>query len=119
MNALVQVKKIGNTCNEVLDLSQQLADALDRSDEVSVNMLVSMRQEPIDKMVTADGALRQQLDALGEEDSKRLAYLLNGGEGETQEELALAAQVASNSRLLAKVTELDKVLNRKIKRMNS
>ena len=36
MKALVQVKRIGNLLNEVLDISQQLAEALDRNDQVSV-----------------------------------------------------------------------------------
>ena len=35
MKALVQVKRIGNLLNEVLDISQQLAEALDRNDQVS------------------------------------------------------------------------------------
>lgn len=116
MNAFVQVKKMGNLCNEVMDLSQQLAEALDRNDRVSVQMLVSMRQEPIEKLQIADHALRQQINDLGPENGQYLADLLNGGPGTNDEEKAFAAQVAANSRVLHKVIELDKVLNQKIKR---
>lgn len=116
MNAFVQVKKMGNFCNEVMDLSQQLAEALDRNDRVSVQMLVSMRQEPIEKLLIADRALRQQIDDLGPENGQYLADLLNGGPGTNDEEKAFAAQVAANSRILRKVIDLDKVLNQKIRR---
>ena len=116
MDAFVQVKRMGNFCNEVMDLSQQLAEALDRNDRVSVQMLVSMRQEPIEKLQLADRALRQQINDLGPENGQQLADLLNGGPGKTDEEKAFAAQVAANSRVLRRVIDLDKVLNQKIKR---
>jgi len=119
MDALVQVKRMGNLCNEALDLSQQMAEAMDRSDYVSLQMLVAMRQEPINKMQVADQALRQQLVELSPEDSKRLAALLNGGEGATDEEKAFASQVAANSRMLKRVLELDGVLNQKINKETS
>lgn len=119
MDAFVQVKRMGTLCDETLDLSRQMAEAMDRSDYVSLHMLVAMRQEPINKMQAADQALRQQLLELPPEDSKRLAALLNGGEGGTKEEKAFAAQVASNSRMLKRVLELDGVLNRKINKETS
>lgn len=116
MDAFVQVKKMGNFCNEVMDLSQQLAEALDRNDRVSVQMLVSMRQEPIEKLQVADQSLRRQISDLGPVDGQYLADLLNGGPGSNDEEKAFAAQVAANSRVLRKVIDLDKVLNQKMKR---
>lgn len=119
MDALVQVKRMGNLCNEALDLSQQMAEAMDRSDYVSLQMLVAMRQEPINKMQVADQALRQQLIELPPEDSRHLAALLNGGEGGTKEEKVFAAQVAANSRMLKRVLELDGVLNQKINKETS
>lgn len=119
MDAFVQVKRMGNFCNEVLDISQQLAEALDRNDQVAVNMLVAMRQEPIDKLQLADQALRRQLADASPEDAKYLAALLNGGAGTTEEEKALEKQVASNARLIRRVVELDRVLNQKINREGS
>ena len=37
MDALVQVKRMSNLLNEVQDLSQQLAEAIDRDDRVSLH----------------------------------------------------------------------------------
>ena len=53
MKALVQSKRMGNLLNEVLDLSRQIAQALDRNDQVAVEMLIAMRQEPITKLEEA------------------------------------------------------------------
>ena len=47
MDLLMLEKKIYNSLNEVQDLTRQLAEALDRQDQVSVRMLLTLRQEPI------------------------------------------------------------------------
>ena len=60
MKALVQSKRMGNLLNEVLDLSRQIAQALDRNDQVAVEMLIAMRQEPITKLEEAKQALQEQ-----------------------------------------------------------
>ena len=59
MDAHVQLKRIYTALNEALDLTRQLADAVDRDDHIAAQMLVSMRQEPIDKLSRA----RQALDS--------------------------------------------------------
>ena len=50
MDAHVQLKRIYTALNEALDLTRQLADAVDRDDHIAAQMLVSMRQEPTDKL---------------------------------------------------------------------
>ena len=64
MDALVQMKRTGNLLNELWDLTQQLGQAIDRSDQVSIQMLLAMREEPLGKLQAADQALREQLEAL-------------------------------------------------------
>ncbi|MEI3361551.1 MAG: hypothetical protein V8R75_02680 [Oscillospiraceae bacterium] len=56
MDLLMLEKKIYNSLNEVQDLTRQLAEALDRQDQVSVRMLLTMRQEPIDVIQTPRAA---------------------------------------------------------------
>lgn len=119
MNALVQTKRIYGLLNEVMDISRQMAEAVDRDDQVAIQMLVSMREEPVRRLRQARLALREQRDALAPEMSGRLSQLLNGGEAETQAEAPLVTQVAVNRRLLEQVLELDKVLNRKLTRGES
>ncbi len=63
MDAHVQLKRIYNALNEALDLTRQLADAVDRDDQISTHMLISMRQEPTDRLAQAYQALDQQRQA--------------------------------------------------------
>ena len=120
MNALVQAKRMGNLLSEVLDLSRQMAEAVDRDDHVSLQMLVAMRQEPISKLEQTDQTLQDQVDGMADpEQAARLAALLHGEAAGEADEQALASQVASNKRRLQQVIELDKALSRKTARDKS
>lgn len=119
MDAHVQMKRIYTALNEALDLTRQLADAVDRNDQVATQMLVSMRQEPTDKLAGARQALTQQCQALPEADAARLAAILEGAEAEAEAEEALAAQVGANQRVLKQLVEIDRVVNRKLAREKS
>lgn len=119
LDALVQTKRMGNLLNEVQDLSRQLAEATDRDDRVSVEMLVGMRREPIDKLVDAERVLGEQIAALPDGEGQRLAALLSGAPAEEESERMLAELVASNRRRLEQVLALDKTLNRKLTRDKS
>ena len=119
LKAHVQAKRIYSLLAEVLDLSRQLTEALDRNDQVTVRMLVSMRREPINKLRLARAVLEEQKMELPAEDGKRLAELLNGEPAREEVEQALAAQVQMNRRLLQQVLELDKTLSLKVAREKS
>ena len=122
MDAHVQLKRIYTALNEALDLTRQLADAVDRDDQVATQMLIAMREEPLGKLQAADKALREQLEALDDrEEAEQLAAILNGGSagdgGQTVK--MLCDQVALNRRRLKQVTDLDRVLNQRIARGKS
>lgn len=119
LDALAQVKRMGNLLNEVQDLSRQMAEAIDRDDRVSVEMLVNMRREPIDKLVDAEDVLADQPASLPPEDGVRLAELLAGAPAREADEKTLAELVGSNRRRLEQIIALDKILNRKLARENS
>ncbi len=119
LDAHVQAKRIYNLLNEVMDVSRQMAEAMDRDDQVAIQMLVSMREEPVHRLRQARRALKEQRDALEPEAALRLTQLLNGEEAETEAEAPLAAQIGANRRLLEQVLELDRVLNRKLTREKS
>ena len=42
LDALAQVKRTGNLLNETLDFSRQIAEAIDRNDQVAGEMLVEI-----------------------------------------------------------------------------
>ena len=122
MDIFVLAKKIGTLLDEVEDLTVQLAEALDRQDEVSIKMITAMRYEPIHRLVIADGALREHLaDLGGSEDAGRIRAILNGDESAAQGEWekGLAAQAAKNIRQHKRLMEKDMAVNRKITRDKS
>ncbi len=110
----IQTRRIYNLLGEVLDLSQQLADVLDRNDQVAVTMLLGMRGEPIEKLAQARDAIFQQLNSMDPEQAQRMRALLNGAPAQTEQERGIAEQVRSNARLLERVQALDRQLNLKI-----
>jgi len=119
MDAHVQLKRAYAALNEALDLTRQLAEAVDRDDQIAVQMLVSMRQEPTDKLARANQALDQQRQALSPADSERLSALLKGAEAEMEAEAPLASQVGVNRRVLRQLVDLDRAVNRKMAREKS
>lgn len=119
LDAHVQLKRAYAALNEALDLTRQMAEAADRNDEVSARMLVSMRQEPTDKLAMVQQALEQQRLALPGDDSARLSALLKGAEAESPEEAPLVSQIGQNQRVLKQLVELDRAVNRKLAREKS
>ena len=73
LDAHVQAKRIYNLLNEVMDVSRQMAEAVDRDDQVAFQMLVSMREEPVRKLQRARRALEEQRNALEPETAQRLS----------------------------------------------
>lgn len=120
MDALVQMKRTGNLLNELLDLTQQLGQAIDRNDQVSIQLLVAMREEPLEKLQAADQAVRDQMQEIPDpEESARLARLLNGSPPEGDQEKMLSEQAAANRRRLKQVMDLDRLLNQRMAREKS
>ncbi len=93
---------------EVSDLTEQLAQAVERQDQASINMVLSMREEPIRQLQEIETSIEEYLPTLPEEDAIRCAELLKGEAARTPAEEPLALQVAQDRRLLKQIQELDK-----------
>ena len=119
LDAQVQEKRRYALLSELFDLTKQLAEAVDRDDEIATRMLLSMREEPLEKMRQVEENLTRQRASLSEEDGRRLAELLSGAQAQRQEENALSGQVGTNRRLLGQLVELDKRVNKKVTREKS
>ena len=96
---------------EVSDLTRQLTEAVDRNDEVSVNMLLSMREGPVQKLYEAEQRLREYCMELPEASAIRSRELLEGDKPQEREEEPLHEKNASYRRLLSSVLENDKQLS--------
>lgn len=108
-----------NLLVETMDLSQQLGEAMDRGDDVSVRLLVAMRQEPILGLEEVKKAIENRLGSLPPEERERVLALAGGAAPEGEEETTYVNQVGSARRLLERVLEFDRRLNRRLAGENS
>lgn len=117
----METKQLENLCQwkrrqgayltEVDDLTVQLAEALGRGDQVSVKMLLTMRQDPIQQADELERTARSYLLSQPEEDAVRLKELLDGAPAETEAEEPLVRQTAKNRQTLKKIQEVDRRLS--------
>ncbi len=103
-----------NLLSEVMDLSQQLGEALDRNDDVSVRLLVSMRQDPILRLEEIKAAIGSKRDSIPPEEWERVKDLNGGARPRDEDETVYLNQVSSVRRILERVLELDQRLNRRM-----
>ena len=114
LDLTVLERKKYNLLSEVMDLSQQLGEALDRSDDVSVRLLVSMRQDPILRLEEIKAAIGAKRDSMPPEEWERVNDLNGGAQPRDEDETVYLNQVGSVRRILERVRELDQRLNRRM-----
>lgn len=105
---VVERKKY-NYLVEIESLTRQLAESLDRNDQVSARMLVAMRQDPIRQLAEVDRGGKARLAALPEAGRLRAEALLkSGGKPDDDGERVFLEQAGKTRRLLEQVVELDR-----------
>lgn len=114
LDLTVLERKKYNLLSEVMDLSQQLGEALDRSDDVSVRLLVSMRQDPILRLEEIKAAIGSKRDSMPPEEWERVNDLNGGAQPRDEDETVYLNQVGNVRRILERVLELDQRLNRRM-----
>lgn len=100
---------------ELEELTQELSQAVNRGDNVSVHMFMAMRQEPLDQLMKYKASLNRLCAGLPEADAQLLHQILEqpspptcaGGE-------ALAQQVSRNRALWERVVRADRQVNMKL-----
>lgn len=96
---------------EVNDLTRQLLQAAERRDQVSVSMILAMREDPVQRLREMETALQAYVNSLPREDAIRAAELLNGAEASDADETRLCEQIAQYRRLLESTLEMDRRLS--------
>jgi hypothetical protein len=96
---------------EVNDLTRQLLQAAERRDQVSVSMILAMREDPVQRLGEMEASLQAYVNALPQEDAIRAAELLDGAEASGADEARLCEQVAQYRRLLESTLEMDRRLS--------
>ena len=68
MDLTVLERKKYNDLTEALDLTRQLGESMDRSDQVAVRMIIAMRQDPLLRLEETEKTLKDRRRTLSEED---------------------------------------------------
>ena len=103
-----------NHLSELMDLTRQLGEAMDRGDEVSVRILVSMRSDPLVKLEELRQSIQVRTGALESGERERVAELNGGASPADENEALYVSNVSSARKLWERVVELDQRLNRRI-----
>lgn len=101
-------KKKYNYLVEIEDVTRQLAESLDRNDQVSARMLVAMRQDPIRLLAEVSENARVRQGALPEEDGEALRGLLSGAPPSGDGQRIFQEQAGKTRRLLEQVVNMDR-----------
>ncbi len=96
---------------EVADLTRQILLAAEHRDQISVSMLLSMREEPVNRLTEIEASCRGLVESLPQADAIRAAELLNGAPPESPDEIQLYEQVGQYRRLLESTVEMDRRLS--------
>ena len=99
---------------EAADLTRQISDAVGRKDQLSLQMLLGMRETPLRRIVEISDGTEDYLLSLPEASAIRGNELLRGGASETPEEEGLCEDVARYHRLLSSVTETDRLVSTRL-----
>lgn len=119
MDLTVLERKKYNCLSEVMDLSRQLSEVLDRNDGVSARMLVAMREEPLLQLKELKEAVTFKRESLTAEEREWVSALAEGAAPRNEDETVYQNQAGSVRRLLERVIELDERLSRRLAGENS
>lgn len=115
-NIAVYLQKKYNGLNEIENLTKQLQDALSYGDRVTIRMLIKMRQEEMDKIDQIDLKKTRILNILSE--NKKRALKKGDSSPFLAENEDLVKKIAEiehkNHRVLEKLIEQDKFVNRRL-----
>ena len=117
----VLLQKRYNGLTEIENITKQLQEALEYNDTVSIRMLITMRQEEMDSIDRINASYRAFLDTLTETQKKALkigdASRFSGENAMLIQKIAEIQQ--KNTRLLERLIEQDKRVNRRLAGENS
>lgn len=113
-------RRIFRKFNETMEITRELAEAVDREDQVSVKMLLSSRQVPLMELQELNAAVElKRCDLSGDDKAAFDRLITDGGAPETPAEKEVADQMALNHRILKQLAELDQRVNEKLCREKS
>lgn len=109
-------KKYGSM-NEIFKTTQEMQDALARDDRVSLEMLIKMRQDEIDRAVDCDRDIQYLLSVLAPERREQVRDWLNHGTAKEQDgfEAVKIGEIAESIRkVLERTIQVDSRMSQRV-----
>lgn len=109
-------KKYGSL-NEILKTTQEMQDALSRNDRVSMEMLISMRQEEIELATDCDRDIRYLLSVLEPDKREQAREWLNQGtakEADGFEAVKISEIAGSVRKVLDRTLQIDQRMSQRV-----
>lgn len=109
-------RKMYTSLNEVAELTDELSQAVNRQDQVSVRMFLSMRLEELERLTGYQAMLHRQCAQLLPEDARLLTQLNSGrfsGQAPPGSE-ALLQQAKRNRTVLERVRRADEAVSSRL-----
>ena len=119
LDLTVLERKKYNCLSEVMDLSRQMGEAMDRNDQVSTRMLVAMRQDPIRQLTEVEHSGKLRLTVLAPEDRETVAALRKGAGPQDDGQRIFQEHAGKTRRLLEQIVELDRRVSLRMAGENS
>ena len=100
---------------EVDELTTELSEAVNRQDQVSVQIFLSMRQEPINRLQALKARVEKQCAQLPPSEGALLRDILNGqGTPSNPQEEELTRLVEKNRGLLSRIVRADRRISQRL-----
>lgn len=107
-------KKMYAKLNETLWITEELVQAVDRQDQISVQMLLSARQQPVLELQELRAAAKLKRCDLSGGDEEEFDRMFSGARPQTPAEAAVTDRLAVNHRLLERLVEQDRSINQRL-----
>ena len=103
--------------NEIFNTAEEMQDALARDDRVSLEMLIKMRQDEIDRAVDCDRDIQYLLSVLAPERREQVRDWLNHGTAKEQDgfEAVKIGEIAESIRkVLERTIQVDSRMSQRV-----
>lgn len=115
-SALAVQRKMYACLSEISELTGELSQAVNRQDQVSVRLFLSMRQEEVDRLLGYRATLNRQCAQLPPADNALLRQVLAGtfdGTLPTSSGQAVVQQAKTNRNLLQRICQADQMVSQR------
>lgn len=103
--------------NEIFRMTREMQEVLERDDRVSLDMMISMRQDEIERAVDCDRDIQYLLSVLAPQKREQVRDWLNHGTAKEQdgfEAVKMGEIAASIRKVLEKTIQVDKRMSKRV-----